>query len=124
MYELCSNMATKAEIELFLKDFRFKLDFWGLLFQNRLSKKNFQTLTDLEFSVEDVKKELRALVVSNYSEGPIPDTLYDGAPMWVFGKMVSKREVYIKITMGPPNDRVICISFHYPEHDLAYPYKT
>lgn len=124
MYETCSKMATETEIELFLKDFKFKLDFWGLLFQNRLNKKNFQTLTDLELNVEDVKKELRALGVANYSEGPLPDKLYNGAPMWVFGKMVSKREIYIKITMGQPNDKVICISFHFPEHAMTYPYKN
>ncbi len=120
---MCSQMATETEIELFLKDFKFKLDFWGLLFQNRLNKKNFQTLTDLELNVEDVKKELKALAVANYSEGPLPDKLYNGAPMWVFGKMVSKREIYIKITMGQPNDKVICISFHFPEHNMTYPYK-
>ena len=30
------------EIQSFLKDFKFKLDFWGLLFQNRLNKKTFK----------------------------------------------------------------------------------
>jgi hypothetical protein len=43
--------------------------------------------------------------------------------MWVFGKHVKKREVYIKITMGNPGDKVICISFHFSENALRYPYQ-
>jgi hypothetical protein len=116
-------MSTVTAIESFLKDFKFKLGFWGLLLQNRLSSKNFQTLTDLEFRVEDLKRALGELQVEDYSEGPIKDLLYNGADMWVFGKDIKKREVYIKITMGQPNDKVICISFHFAEYALTYPYK-
>ena len=116
--------ATEAEIERFLRDFKLKLDIWGLLFQNRLNRKNFQTLTELELSVNDVKRELRSLNTSHYSEGPKPDKLYNGAYMWVFGKMVSKHEIYIKVTVGQPNDKVICISFHFPEHPMTYPYNN
>lgn len=117
-------MSSIIEIERFLKDFKYKLGFWGLLFQNRLNRKNFQTLTDLEFHVEHVKIILKELEPGDYSEGPLKDTLYKGPDMWVFGKEIKKREVYIKITMGQPNDKVICISFHFAEHSLAHPYKN
>lgn len=116
-------MAAIAEVEGFLKDFKFKLDFWGLIFQSRLDLKNFKTLTDLEFQVEHVKAILRKLELKDYSEGPVKDTLYKGSDMWVFGKDVNKREVYIKITLGQPNDKVICISFHFAEHPISYLYK-
>jgi len=116
-------MAPKDEIQLFLQDFKIKLDVWGLLFQNRLNKKNFRTMTDLEINVPDVKKELKNLEVSNYVEGPLVDKLYNGSPMWVFGRVVLKHEIYIKITMGRPNDKVICISFHFPDHKMSYCYK-
>lgn len=116
-------MTSPADIELFLNDFKFKLGFWGLLLRSRSNPKNFQTLMELELSMEEVKKELKGLTMTDYSEGPLPDTLYYGAPLWVFGKVVRQREVYIKITIGPPNEKVICISFHFPEHTMTYPYK-
>lgn len=39
-------MVPLAEIEQFLKDFKFKLGFWGVVFSNRLDRKNFQTYQD------------------------------------------------------------------------------
>ena len=72
---------------------------------------------------EDVKKELRDLAVANYSGGPLSDVLYKGADMWVFGKTIKKRDVFIKITMGPIGSSVICISFHLAQHKMNYPFK-
>ena len=118
------NQAHLREVEGFLSDFKFKLGFWGLLFQDRMDRKNFQTLTDLNMSVADVKRELKTLEIAHYSEGPLPDRLYQGLPMWVFGKMISKREIYIKITMGNPNEQVICISFHFSEHAMVFPFQN
>lgn len=115
-------MATKEEIEHFLRDFKYKLGFWGLLFRSDRDK-NFRTLTALEYQVKDVKKELGELEVVHYSEGPTREILFNGADMWVFGKTIQKKEVYIKITMGHPIDKVICISFHFAEHTMKYPYK-
>ena len=43
--------------------------------------------------------------------------------MWVFGKDVKGIETYIKITVGKPNMKTICISFHRAEHPMAYPLK-
>jgi hypothetical protein len=43
--------------------------------------------------------------------------------MWVFGKNVKEKEVYIKITMGAMGGSVICISFHLAQHKIEYPLK-
>ncbi len=43
--------------------------------------------------------------------------------MWVFGKDVKGKEVYIKITLGKPNSHTICISFHKAEFPMSYPLK-
>jgi len=51
----------------------------------------------------------------------IEERLYGGSEMWVFGKIVKKKEVYIKITMGILGSSVICISFHIAEHKMNYP---
>ena len=115
-------MATKAEIEAFLKDFKYKLGFWGLFVRSDRGK-NFTTMLQLEYSIDDVKKELKELDVTDYSEGPLQEILYKGADMWVFGKFIQSEEVYIKISMGQPSAKALCISFHFAEKPLNYPYK-
>jgi hypothetical protein len=119
-------MATKEGIEHFLGDFKYKLGFWGLFIRSDRDK-NFKTLTVLEFRVEDVKKELNELNelnVVHYSEGPVKETLYNGADMWIFGKVIQNKEVYIKISLGQPSDKAICISFHFSDYSMTYPYKS
>jgi hypothetical protein len=115
-------MASTTEIEAFLKDFKQKLGFWGLFIRTD-REKNFKTMTALGYSLNDVKEELQGLEVIHYSEGPLKETLYGGADMWVFGKQIQGQEVYIKITMGRLSDKVLCISFHFSLEALNYPYK-
>lgn len=116
-------MASKTEIEAFLRDFKIKLDFWGLLFRHDRGK-NFETLLQLEYSTVHVKKELKDLALQNYSAGPVSESLYSGSDMWVFGKAIRSREVYIKISMGFQSSKVLCISFHFSERPMSYPYKN
>jgi hypothetical protein len=56
-------------------------------------------------------------------EGPLEEKLYGGSDMWVFGKTLKKKEVYIKITLGAYGGSVICISFHLAEYKMQYPLK-
>ncbi|MGI8892891.1 MAG: toxin [Bacteroidia bacterium] len=95
---------------------------WDVLFRDDRGK-NTQTLIDLEISPGERKNILGTLEVIDYSKGPIEERLYGGAEMWVFGKTVKKKEVYIKITMGVPGTAVICISFHLAEYKMNYPIK-
>lgn len=115
-------MATAQEVKDFLREFHDKLNFWDIYFRDDRDK-NLQTLSDLEIRPVDRKKVIQSLLPANYSEGPLDDTLYGGNSMWVFGKEVKKQEVYIKITIGPPSNRVICISFHIAAHAMNYPLK-
>ncbi len=115
-------MSTEAEVEAFLKDFKEKMKFWDVLFRDDRGK-NTQALVDLELRPIDRKTILEALEAKDYSEGPLAEKLYEGANMWVFGKMVKKKEVYIKITIGAMGNSVICISFHLAQHRMNYPLK-
>ena len=115
-------MVPTTEIEAFLKDFKQKLGFWGLIIRSDRDK-NFRTMTALEYSFNDVKRELAGLELIHFVDGRLKDTLYKSADMWVFGKQIQGQEVYIKITMGQPNEKVLCISFHFSEEALNYPYK-
>jgi hypothetical protein len=115
-------MITQTEVESFLKDFKEKLNIWGVFFLAR--DKNLQTLADLEITPIKREETLKELVWQDYSEGPKPDAAYQGSEMWVFGKEVKSREVYIKITLGRAGSQVLCISFHLSEHPMQYPFKT
>jgi hypothetical protein len=115
-------MSTAAQVATFLKDFKEKLKFWDVLFRDERGK-NAQALVDLELRPIDRKAILEALEAEDYSEGPMPEILYGGADMWVFGKTVKKKEVYIKITMGALGSSVICISFHLAQYKMNYPLK-
>ena len=96
---------------------------WGILFRDERGK-NAQALLDFEITRAKREEILIELEVENYSEGPLDEKLYQGANMWVFGKMVKGKEVYIKITMGFQGAQVLCISFHLAERKMSYPYKT
>lgn len=113
-------METKLLAEAFLENFKVKLGIWGIIFRND-RQKNTQTLADLEISVNDAKSILAELAIEDYSEGPLPDKLYGGADMWVFGKVIKGQEIYIKITLGLPSNPTICISFHVAEFPMSYP---
>ncbi|HEX5170799.1 MAG TPA: hypothetical protein VFW11_16610 [Cyclobacteriaceae bacterium] len=115
-------MATEAEIGAFLRDFKFKLNFRDrIAFLSR--SKNFNTIKDLELSVLGVKEELKKIEVVDYCQGPLEEVVFEGMPMWVFGRTIKIREVYIKITMGKKDEDPICISFHFSEFPMTYPFK-
>lgn len=115
-------MSTEAAVTSFLKDFKDKMKFWDVLFRDDRGK-NAQALVDLELRPIDRKTILEALATKDYSEGPLEEKLYGGSDMWVFGKTIKKKEVYIKITMGAIGIGVICISFHLAQHKMNYPLK-
>jgi hypothetical protein len=115
-------MSTEHEVGAFLEDFKIKMKMWGILIRDERGK-NTQTLIDLEITRKERDDLLLALEVKDYSEGPLEETLYKGADMWVFGKMIKGKEVYIKITLGKMGSNVICISFHVAEYAMKYPLK-
>lgn len=114
-------MATSEEVEAFLREFRVKMNVFQIVFVDARTK-NTQALLKLEITPDARKKVIESLVLTDYCQGPLDDKLYGVASMWVFGKKVNKIDVYIKISMGRPNNEVICISFHEAEHPLTYPF--
>jgi hypothetical protein len=78
----------------------------------------------LEITPNQRKETISNLKIENYSKGPIEETMRNIAPMWVFGKTIKNKEIYIKISLGKENTNAICISFHIAEYELEYPYKN
>jgi hypothetical protein len=65
-------MSVREEVACFLKDFLFKLSYWGLLVRtSRTNDKNIKTILALEINNTQVKKILGELTVEDYSEGPL-----------------------------------------------------
>lgn len=122
MLPLRDNTEVESEVRLFLRDFKQKMMIWDVLFRDDRGK-NTACLSALELRSIDRKEILQELKVVDYSQGPISETLYGGSDMWVFGKLIKGKEVYIKITMGKAGSSVICISFHLAEREMSYPLK-
>jgi hypothetical protein len=115
-------MNLERKIELYLKEFKEKMKIWDVLFRDDRGK-NAQALVDLEMRPIDRKKILEKLETKDYSEGPIEDKLNHSTEMWVFGKTIKNKDIYIKITIGVPGSSVICISFHLAEYKMKFPLK-
>lgn len=116
-------MADKHEIVLFLREFKQKIStYCGVIYLNSRPK-NIQTLADLEIMPGKRDEVLNKLEVINYSEGPVKDQFGFGGDMWIFGYELKGNEIYIKITLGKPGRKVVCISFHISEHPMVYPFK-
>ncbi len=80
-------------------------------------------MLDLDITREERLAALAKLASEDYSEGPLEEKLHGGQDMWVFGKEVKSKELYIKIALGFKGAKVICISFHVAEHKMSYPLK-
>ena len=83
-------MITKEEVQKFLN-----------LFHEKMNRgKNQKTLEELEIVPSYRRVVIENLVVEDYVQGPVVDELNKLGEMWVFGKDVKGREVYIKIMIG------------------------
>lgn len=115
-------MVTIEEVKAFLDQFNIKAQVFGIRFRND-REKNKETMRLLALTPFQREVIVKTLQVEDYVEGPVIDVLNKEGEMWVFGKDVKGREVYIKITLGNENGQTICISFHIAEHPLEYPFK-
>ena len=116
-------MVTVGEVKAFLEQFSIKTQVFGIRFRDD-RQKNRETLLQLEISPLQREVIVRSLQAQDYVEGPVVDVLNKEGEMWVCGKDVKGREVYIKITLGYENGQTICISFHIAEQTLKHPFKT
>jgi hypothetical protein len=115
-------MVTVEEVKTFLDQFNIKAQVFGIRFLND-REKNKEALRQLSLTPFQRELIVRTLQVGDYVEGPVIDLLNNEGEMWVFGKDVKGREVYIKIALGYENGQTICISFHAAEYPLVYPFK-
>ena len=115
-------MIEAEDVRRFLAQFNAKVKVYGILFRDDRGK-NREALQILDITPLQRELIVKNLELQDYVEGPVIDILNRQKEMWVFGKGVKGREVYIKITLGYENGQTICISFHIAEHPLSYPFK-
>ena len=116
-------MTSRREVEKYLKDFKNKIRIFGILFLDERGK-NAQTLADLDITPNKRIEIINELTLEDYSEGPVDEKMREILPLWVFGKIVKNKEIYIKVSMGVPNSDAVCISFHIAQHPIDYPFKN
>jgi hypothetical protein len=111
-------MPTLAEVAGFLDRFK-KRARTELCISNRKKNRNELALTGL--MPWERHEAIMDLEPEDYCEGPKPDD--DGTPgeVWLFGKVVGGRNIYIKLKLS---DQAKCISFHAAEHEMKFPFKV
>lgn len=91
-------------------------------------KENRDTLLALGFSLQDIKYEISNLSLDNYCEGPC-DAHEHKDQVWIFGKIMNNREIYIKLCIsdfdnaGNKIKTLYCLSFHFAQKPMNHPYK-
>lgn len=113
---------TKEDVQSFLEQFHEKMKVFGIIYRDDRGK-NQKALEELEIVPSFRKVVIANLTAEDYVEGPVIDTLNRLGEMWVFGKDVKNREVYIKIMISDYGGQTICISFYLAEAPLKYPFK-
>ena len=85
-------------------------------------EENRQALIELGITHKVRANELKSLTVLHYVSGPSPDLTHAGL-VWIFGKTIRRREVYIKLKIRETEfgDKAICLSFHKSQEPLRYP---
>lgn len=119
--------ATEEQIDKFLNDFRERMRWVNppIIYMDNRDKNNIQQLASLDLTGNQRDDIIKGLTAIDYMEGPYENNWPGQGDVWVFGKEIKGKEVYIKIyintVLNKPN---ICISFHISESRNQYPLKT
>lgn len=111
-------LASRNEVQNFISRFLPKFEIWGVIFLDR--EKNNEALKALGISNMIREEVIKSIEVDDYVQTIIQEASF--GDMWVFGKDYKGTELYIKIAMGKPDEKTICISFHKAEYPLQYAY--
>ena len=81
-------------------------------------------MLDLDYDTSDIVERLKELTLAEYSETLIDKD--DSTPplLFVFGKSIDNKLVYIKLKIkGNTSKKILCLSFHYARHNMNFPSK-
>lgn len=81
-------------------------------------------MLDLDYDTSDIVERLKELTLAEYSETLIDKDDSNPPLLFVFGKSIDNKLVYIKLKIkGNTSKKILCLSFHYARHNMSFPYK-
>lgn len=129
-----SIQSKKREVIAFLKELKeligkddFHVDTDFILIRkkkiNDMEHSTDYTLLDLDYNPEEVIERLKELTVEEYSETKIDKDDQNPPLLFVFGKNINRKLIYIKLKIkGDQKRYVLCVSFHYVKEKMKFPY--
>lgn len=79
-------------------------------------------MLDLDYDAEDIVNRLKELKVEEYSETKIDTDDINPPILFVFGKDIDGKLIYVKLKIRDQQKQVICVSFHYAKNKMEFPY--
>ena len=119
------KIATPTSIKIFLQLFKQTAEKPDhLLFVDR--ERCLTAITQLGLSLEQAIAEIMSISIDDYCEGPESDVARPDEYIWVFGKVISGDEMYIKLKIKTIQGEqyAMCLSFHACDFELKYPHKV
>lgn len=116
------------ELKALLENVDFDIDTDFILIRKKKSGQDYKystpyTLLDLDYEAEDVVNQLKKLTVAEYSETKIDTNDTNPPLLFVFGKDINSKHVYVKLKIkGEQQRHVLCVSFHYAKEKMIFPY--
>ena len=81
------------------------------------------TMLDLDYDIDDVIARLKELKLEEYSETKIDRDDVNPPLLFVFGKDIDSKLVYVKLKIkGDQRKHILCVSFHYAKGGITFPY--
>lgn len=81
------------------------------------------TLLDLDYDNSDVAECLKELTIREYSETLVDKDVIHPPLLFVFGKYINGKQIYIKLKIkGTQIRHILCVSFHYAKEKMEFPY--
>lgn len=130
-----SARSNKRDITAFLEelnsvirdgDFNINNNFTVIRTNKEQGKEQYSTpytLLDLNYDTGDIVERLKELTLQEYSETLVDKDNLNPPLLFVFGKKISNKLVYIKLKIKEDRTRrVLCVSFHYAEKKMIFPY--
>lgn len=121
---------TKGAVQTFLQELNNILNQKQseLIIVEREDKPEGYNLSDCkaELGIDDdcIKEYLKNLTLEEYVETCDDERNKKSNAYYVFGKIIMKREVYIKVKIQSYDKKIIlCMSFHFAEDKMRFPYK-
>lgn len=130
-----SIQSKKQEVTVFLKQLKellgkedFDIDKNITIIRTKKEKEDERystpyTLLVLNYDTSDVVDRLKELSIQEYSETLVDKDDLNPPLLFVFGKNIDDKQIYVKLKMkGNPSDHILCVSFHYAKEKMLFPY--